>query len=233
MVSAIAQEDPRVRLLVRKGSAGSPALFSMAGGTPTPSILGVMDADLQHPPEAAAATACRHRRGRDLAIGSRYTPGGELGAMESGQEAALRRRRLGHLADPKRRLRAKIPCPGFFMVRRACIDGIVFQPPASSCCWRFWCAAASSRVAEVPFAFGRRSGGQQSQPQGRLGLCAAAGTALRGQIRLRARPEGLRLTAPATSSAAAEMPPTPAKNTSAMRMPGSRLTSGTRSVAAT
>ncbi len=98
IVSAIAQKDPRVRLLVRKGERGLSGAVLYGWRQTDAAILGVMDADLQHPPELLPALIAAIFAGNDLAIGSRYTAGGAAGRMESGQEAALRRRGVGHLA---------------------------------------------------------------------------------------------------------------------------------------
>ena len=51
VVSAIAQEDPRVRLLVRKGERGLSGRILHGWQHTDATIVGVMDADLQHPPE--------------------------------------------------------------------------------------------------------------------------------------------------------------------------------------
>ena len=80
IVTAIAQKDPRVRLLVRKGRArlvGRGSLRLAADGR------GDSGRDGRRPaaPARAAARAliAAILDGNDLAIGSRYTAGGELG----------------------------------------------------------------------------------------------------------------------------------------------------------
>src|SRR5208337_143773 len=78
-VSAIAREDPRVRLLVRKGQRGLSGAILYGWKNTDAAILGVMDADLQHPPELLPQLVAGIRSGHDLVIGSRYTPGGDLG----------------------------------------------------------------------------------------------------------------------------------------------------------
>jgi dolichol-phosphate mannosyltransferase len=72
IVSAISLEDPRVRLLVRKGERGLSGAVLYGWQHTDAAILGVMDADLQHPPELLAALVSAILAGNDMAIGSRY-----------------------------------------------------------------------------------------------------------------------------------------------------------------
>jgi dolichol-phosphate mannosyltransferase len=69
-----------VRLLVRKGERGLSGAILYGWRHTDAAILGVMDADLQHPPELLPALVAAILAGNDLAIGSRYTAGGQLGA---------------------------------------------------------------------------------------------------------------------------------------------------------
>jgi hypothetical protein len=79
IVTAIGKEDPRVRLVVRKGERGLSGAVLYGWRQTDAEILGVMDADLQHPPELLAKLLAAIRAGNDLAIGSRYTKGGQVG----------------------------------------------------------------------------------------------------------------------------------------------------------
>src|SRR5208337_3057653 len=65
VVSAIAQRDPRVRLLVRKGERGLSGAILHGWQNTDASILGVMDADLQHPPELLPELLAGILEGRD------------------------------------------------------------------------------------------------------------------------------------------------------------------------
>ena len=79
VVMAIASKDPRVRLIVRKGERGLSGAVLDGWRQTDADVLGVMDADLQHPPELLPRLFEAVSEGNDMAIGSRYTPGGELG----------------------------------------------------------------------------------------------------------------------------------------------------------
>jgi dolichol-phosphate mannosyltransferase len=156
IVSAIAEKDPRVRLLVRKGQRGLSGAILHGWGNTGASIVGVMDADLQHPPELLPELISALLSGSDLVIGSRYTAGGGLGDWN------LSRRLLSAAAVwvtwpiQKAGLRAKDPMSGFFLVRSECLDRIAFQPSGFKLLLEILVRGRVRSVAEVPFAFGHR-----------------------------------------------------------------------------
>jgi len=80
LVNSISGDDPRVRLLVRRGERGLSGAILHGWQNTDATILGVMDADCQHPPELLPRLLEPMVSGCDLAIGSRYAHGGEIGA---------------------------------------------------------------------------------------------------------------------------------------------------------
>jgi dolichol-phosphate mannosyltransferase len=159
IVTAIAAEDPRVRLLVRKGERGLSGAILHGWQNTDATILGVMDADLQHPPELLPKLVESIENGSDLAIGSRYTEGGGVGDWN------IVRRLLSAAAVwvtwPIQRtgLRAHDPMTGFFLVRRTSVEEIAFQKSGFKLLLEVLVRARLQRVEEVPFAFGLRSRG--------------------------------------------------------------------------
>jgi len=156
IVSAIALADPRVRLLVRKGVRGLSGAILYGWKHADAPILGVMDADLQHPPELLPLLLSAIQNGRDLAIGSRYTPGGELGAWNPFRKFLSTAAVWVTWPLQRPRLRAKDPMSGFFLVRRRCLNGLQFQPSGFKLLLEILVRARIQSIAEVPFAFGLR-----------------------------------------------------------------------------
>jgi len=156
VVSAIAKLDPRVRLLVRKGQRGLSGAILHGWQNADATILGVMDADLQHPPELLPQLVAGIRSGHDLVIGSRYTPGGDLGKWNPIRKflSAAAVWVTWPLQKPK--LRAKDPMSGFFLVRRSCIDQVHFQQSGFKLLLEVLVCGRIGSVEEVPFAFGSR-----------------------------------------------------------------------------
>jgi len=156
IVSTIAREDARVRLLVRKGQRGLSGAILYGWENTDATIVGVMDADFQHPPEVLAELTRAIASGCDLVIGSRYAFGGRLG------EWNIFRRLLSSAAVratwPVQRvgIRAKDPMSGFFFVRRECLTGIEFQQTGFKLLLEILVRARISSVREIPFRFGRR-----------------------------------------------------------------------------
>ncbi|MGD0830458.1 MAG: polyprenol monophosphomannose synthase [Terracidiphilus sp.] len=156
IVSAIAAEDPRVRLLVRKGERGLSGAIVYGWRQSDAAILGVMDADLQHPPELLPKLIATILAGNDMAIGSRYTPGGELGNWNPVRKLLSKAAVWVTWPIQRSGIRAHDPMTGFFLLRRACIDGIEFQRSGFKLLLEVLVRGRIHSVAEVPFAFGSR-----------------------------------------------------------------------------
>ena len=159
IVSAISLEDPRVRLLVRKGQKGLSGAILYGWENTDASILGVMDADLQHPPELLPALVSSILAGRDLAIGSRYTEGGDLGEWNWFRKLLSTAAVWATWPIQKAGLRAHDPMTGFFLVRRSSVEGIAFQRTGFKLLLEVLVRARLRSVEEIPFAFGLRDRG--------------------------------------------------------------------------
>lgn len=159
IVSSIARHDPRVRLLVRRGERGLSGAILHAWQNTDASILGVMDADLQHPPELLPALIESIRAGNDLVIGSRYIAGVRLGDWN------LFRKLLSAVAVwvtwPIQRsgLFVKDPMSGFFLVRRACVERTQFQHSGFKLLLEILVRGRLQSIQEIPLAFGLRHSG--------------------------------------------------------------------------
>ena len=156
VVSAISHADPRVRLLVRKGQRGLSGAILHGWHNTDAGILGVMDADLQHPPELLPQLIAAIQAGSDIAIGSRYTPGGELGSWNPFRKLLSAAAVWVTWPLQKAGLRAKDPMSGFFMVRRRCLQQVTFQRFGFKLLLEVLVRGRIGSVAEVPFAFGSR-----------------------------------------------------------------------------
>jgi len=155
-VSAIARQDPRVRLLVRKGRRGLSGAVLHGWENTDASIVGVMDADLQHPPELLPELTAAIFSGCDLVIGSRYVPGGGLGQWNPLRKLLSAAAVWATWPVQRVGLRAKDPMSGFFFVRRECLVGVPFQQSGFKLLLEILVRARISSVREIPFEFGQR-----------------------------------------------------------------------------
>ena len=121
----------------------------------------VMDADLQHPPEIVPRLLATIERGADLAVASRYMPGGSRAGLD-GTLRNLVSRTCTWLAQgifPESR-RTSDPLSGFFCCRRGAIKGLELKPRGFKILLELLVCAPGLRVADVPFVFGSRHAGE-------------------------------------------------------------------------
>jgi len=156
VVAAIAARDPRVRLLVRHGEKGLSGAILHGWRHSDATVLGVMDADLQHPPELLPELLASILDDRDIVIGSRYTPGGELGQWSPARKLLSSAAVWVTWPLQRRKVRAKDPMSGFFMVRRSCLERIRFQESGFKLLLEILVRGRIQSIQEIPFEFGRR-----------------------------------------------------------------------------
>jgi dolichol-phosphate mannosyltransferase len=160
IVEAIGRRNPHVRLLVRRGQRGlSGAVFDGWEHTNAP-IVGVMDADWQHPPELLAELVRAIRSGCDLAIASRYAWGGQMRGWDPIRRLFSCAAILATWPIQRNGIRARDPLSGFFLVRRDCLLGIPFQKSGFKLLLEILVRARISSMCELPFTFGRRFRGR-------------------------------------------------------------------------
>jgi len=172
-IRALQQRDPRVRCLARQGA-------ERAGGLSTAVVAGlrmargqfvcVMDADLQHRPEAIPALLAEAEGGADLVVASRYVPGGSAAGLSGGVRRAVSRGAslVARVLFPEARLTAD-PLSGFFLCRRVLLDGIEFRPVGFKILLELLVCVPGLRVVDVPAAQDRRETGV-SKASARQGL---------------------------------------------------------------
>ncbi|MHA6758181.1 glycosyltransferase [Streptacidiphilus sp. PAMC 29251] len=128
----------------------------------------VMDADLQHPPEAAAliaATAMRHSV--DLVIGTRYAGSGSGFEAQHGGLRGLGRRlastgstRLVKSVFPRRLATVSDPMSGLFVFRRDAVKLQWMRPDGFKFLLELLLRNPAARVAEVAYEFAPRHAGE-------------------------------------------------------------------------
>jgi dolichol-phosphate mannosyltransferase len=159
IVSAVAAEDGRVRLSTRKGEKGLSGAILYGWERSDAPIVGVMDADRQHPAEVLPKLLAAMQEGCDVAIGSRYTEGGGLGDWNPARKLFSAAAIWATWPLLKRRARAKDPMSGFFMVRRDCLRLEKFQKSGFKLLLDVLVRGKVDSVTEIPFSFGLRHQG--------------------------------------------------------------------------
>lgn len=140
---------------VRRGLARA-VVESLAGVTED--IVVVMDGDLQHPPGVVPQLVAALNAGADIAVASRYAPGGrELGLSGPWRRLVSQEssRVTRALLPPARQ--TSDPLSGFFAFGRAVLAGAVLRPVGFKILLEILVRGHARRVVDVPYTFDRRT----------------------------------------------------------------------------
>jgi dolichol-phosphate mannosyltransferase len=151
--------DPRIRLLVRKGERGLAGAVIYGWKHTNANWLGVIDADLQHPPEILPELLNAIRSGNDIAIASRYVTKNSVTNWNKMRQLISRCGTLATVPLQRPGLRIKDPLAGFFVVRRECIEGIELQPQGFKILLEILVRGRIRKAQEIPFQFSQRHAG--------------------------------------------------------------------------
>jgi glycosyltransferase involved in cell wall biosynthesis len=123
---AIAESESGVRLLVRSGQRGLAGAITYGWAHTNADLLGVIHADLQHPPELLPMLISKVADGCDIAITSRYVQSHSIDGWNPLRAAISRISLLASKPVQKPALAVKHPMFGYF------------NRPGSSSYLRFW-----------------------------------------------------------------------------------------------
>ena len=160
VVRELSHKDSRIRLLIREECRGLAGAIIHGWQNTDADVLGVIDADLQHPPEILPGLLKSIQSGADIAIGSRYA------ATDCRPKWNIFRSLVSQLATrmalplQKPGIRVSDPMSGFFLVRRPCIQPLKLQPAGFKLLLEILVKGNIQSVAEVPFTFGQRCAGR-------------------------------------------------------------------------
>lgn len=122
-------EFPQLRVMRRQEERGLSTAVIRGWQVARGEILGVIDADLQHPPESLLQLLSEIERGADLAVGSRHVEGGGVSDWSVTRRFLSRGAQvLGLIILPGVIGRVSDPMSGYFMVRREAIAGRTLDP---------------------------------------------------------------------------------------------------------
>ncbi len=161
IVRRLSDSDSRLRLLVRRNQRGLAGAVLHGWQHTDANLLGVIDADLQHPPEVLPSLLGAVLEGNDVAIGSRYINAKHVDGWNPFRQAVSRISTLVTLPFQKKRgVHVTDPMAGFFVVRRECIDAIDLQPQGFKILLEILVRGRIQRAAEIPIQFGLRHAGK-------------------------------------------------------------------------
>jgi dolichol-phosphate mannosyltransferase len=146
-----------IRVLHRAGKLGLGTAVIEGFNASDAEIVGVIDADLSHPPELVPRMLQAMREARaDIVIGSRYVPGGGTSNWETSRvlmskAACLLARGLTPVRDVT---------SGFFLIRRELAKGVTISAGGFKICLELLIRSQPRLVVEVPYVFKARTAGE-------------------------------------------------------------------------
>jgi len=165
IANSLSQQYP-VRVITRRNERGLASAvvegFKQARGE----ILGVIDADLQHPPEVVPELLENVRSGADVVIASRYVEGGGSEGWSASRKIISKGSKLlAQVLLPSAR-GIKDPLSGFFLLRREVIDGVELSPTGYKILLEVLVKGKAREIAEVPYIFRVRERGTSNLTSG-------------------------------------------------------------------
>lgn len=151
----LAREYP-IRVIQREGRLGLGSAILEGFKNAKGEIMGVIDADLQHPPELVIALVQALEEGNDIAIASRYASGGGVENWTAMRKVVSKGATL--LARPLTKVRD--PMSGCFFLRQEVIQTGTFTSIGYKILLEILAVATYKNVKEIPYTFGSRERGK-------------------------------------------------------------------------
>ncbi|MFM5902909.1 MAG: glycosyltransferase [Dolichospermum sp.] len=129
VASNLISDYPQLRVMRRQEERGLSSAVIRGWQAARGSILGVIDGDLQHPPEVLTQLWQKIEQGADLAVASRHVEGGGVSSWSVIRRFLSRGAQvLGLVILPEVVGRVSDPMSGYFMVRRNAIANTTLNP---------------------------------------------------------------------------------------------------------
>ncbi|MFM2063433.1 MAG: hypothetical protein RLZZ507_3103 [Cyanobacteriota bacterium] len=152
---------PQLRVMRRQEERGLSSAVIRGWQAATGRILGVIDGDLQHPPEVLLQLLQKIKNGADLALASRHVDGGGVSSWSVIRRFLSRGAQvLGLIILPGVLGRVTDPMSGYFMVRRSAIAGATMNPVGYKILLEVIGRGQVGEIAEAGYVFRERTEGE-------------------------------------------------------------------------
>jgi dolichol-phosphate mannosyltransferase len=161
VAQSLTPEYPQLRVMRREDERGLSTAVIRGWQAARGEVLGVIDADLQHPPETLLQLLAEIQRGADLAAASRHVAEGGVSDWSVVRRFLSRgAQTLGLLILPGVVGRVSDPMSGYFMVRRRCIAGKTMNPAGYKILIEVLGRGDIRWIGEVGYVFQERQEGE-------------------------------------------------------------------------
>lgn len=154
-------EYPQLRVMRRTAEKGLSTAVVRGWQAANGEILGVIDGDLQHPPQVLLKLLTAMNDGADLAVASRHIEGGGVSSWSAVRRFLSRGAQLlGLIILPQVVGRVSDPMSGYFMVQRQAIAGATLSPVGYKILIEVLGRGDIKEIAEVGYVFQERREGE-------------------------------------------------------------------------
>lgn len=158
---ALMREYPQLRVMRRVEERGLATAVIRGWQAARGEVLGVIDGDLQHPPELLLQLWGEIQRGADLAVASRHVEGGGVSEWSIIRRFLSRGAQLlGLIILPGAVGRVSDPMSGYFLVRRRCIAKGRLSPVGYKILIEVLARGELAWIGEVGYVFQERPAGE-------------------------------------------------------------------------
>ncbi|HEY9889312.1 MAG TPA: glycosyltransferase family 2 protein [Candidatus Obscuribacterales bacterium] len=152
---------PHLRVLRRETESGLSSAVIRGWQVAQGEVLGVIDADLQHPPEILLQLLAALQQGADRAGASRHVAGGGVSEWSLWRRTLSRGAQiLGLIVLPDVVGRVSDPMSGYFLVRRGAIAGATLHPKGYKILLEVLGRGTIQHIEEVGYVFQERTEGE-------------------------------------------------------------------------
>ncbi|WP_016951208.1 glycosyltransferase [Anabaena sp. PCC 7108] len=161
VAQSLMPEYPQLRVMRREDERGLSSAVIRGWQAATGSVLGVIDGDLQHPPEVLTQLLQKMEAGADLALASRHVDGGGVSSWSVVRRFLSRGAQvLGLIILPGVLGRVSDPMSGYFMVRRSAIANATLNPVGYKILLEVIGRGNVREIAEAGYVFRERTEGE-------------------------------------------------------------------------
>ncbi len=161
VAQSLMDEYPQLRVMRRQQEKGLSSAVIRGWQAARGNVLGVIDGDLQHPPEVLTQLLRGIQQGADLAVASRNVEGGGVSSWSVVRRFLSRGAQvLGLIILPGVVGRISDPMSGYFMVRRSALSGVTLNPVGYKILLEVVGRGRMRSIAEVGYVFCERKQGE-------------------------------------------------------------------------
>jgi dolichol-phosphate mannosyltransferase len=158
---SLLSEYPNLRVMRRTAERGLSTAVIRGWQASRGRLLGVIDGDLQHPPEVLEKLLGELVSGCDLALASRHVVGGGISEWSVFRRMTSRGAQiLGLMIAPQVVGRVSDPMSGYFMVRRSSVTNQILNPQGYKILLEILARGEIEQVSEVGYVFQERQDGE-------------------------------------------------------------------------